>query len=202
MFYQKSCSCAQPGIPGQLYIAGDGVARGYFNNEALTNEKFIANPFSKQTEERMYGTGDLVKWLADGNMEFIGRVDDQVKIRGYRVELGEIESILQQSEGVSQAVVLAREDKQGNKQLVAYIVPEYDYDKDAINKYLQESLPDYMIPAVLIELESLPLTANGKVDRKGITRSRYNRRKPKISIRRPAMKQKQGLQRSGKIYWK
>src|SRR5206468_7501463 len=97
------------GVPGQLYIAGDGVARGYLNNEALTQTKFIQGPFAAG---RMYATGDLVKYLVDGNIEFIGRADDQVKIRGYRVELGEIESLLQQSELVSHAVVLAREDKQ------------------------------------------------------------------------------------------
>jgi aryl carrier-like protein len=116
----------------------------------------------------MYGTGDLVKWLADGNIEFIGRVDDQVKIRGYRVELGEIESILQQIEGVSQAVVLAKEDKQGNKRLVAYIVAGEAFDRELIIAGLKEKLPEYMIPAVLMELESLPLTPNGKVDRKAL----------------------------------
>ena len=106
------------GVPGQLYISGDGVARGYFNNEELTKEKFVQNPFGKNGNSLMYGTGDLVKYLPDGNIMFMGRVDDQVKIRGYRIELGEIESVLQQSELVNQAVVIAREDKQGNKRLV------------------------------------------------------------------------------------
>jgi amino acid adenylation domain-containing protein len=156
------------GVPGQLYISGAGLARGYYNNQELTNEKFIINPFIEDGTAKLYGTGDLVKWLPDGNILFIGRVDDQVKIRGYRIELGEIESVLQQNEEVSQAVVLARDDKQGNKQLVAYIVPESDYgfDRESIIIFLKERLPLYMIPAVLMEIESLPLTSNGKIDRK------------------------------------
>ncbi|MEO6230169.1 MAG: non-ribosomal peptide synthase/polyketide synthase [Ferruginibacter sp.] len=156
------------GVPGQLFIAGDGVAKGYYNNPELTNEKFILCPFSKTADGKMYGTGDLVKYLPDGNIEFIGRVDDQVKIRGYRVELGEIESLLQQLEAVSQAVVLARDDQQGNKRLVAYIVPTDHFDKEEILVSLKQKLPEYMVPAVLVELHSLPLTANGKVDRKAL----------------------------------
>jgi acyl-CoA synthetase (AMP-forming)/AMP-acid ligase II len=117
----------------------------------------------------MYSTGDLVKWLPDGNIEFIGRVDNQVKIRGYRVEPGDIESVLQQSELVSQAVVLAREDKEGNKRLVGYIIPAWrEYDREGIIAYLKDKLPEYMVPALLMELESFPLTANGKVDRKAL----------------------------------
>ena len=164
----KEMQPAPIGIPGQLYIAGDGVARGYFNNEELSKEKFITDPFCREGISKMYGTGDLVKWLEDGNIAFIGRVDDQVKIRGYRIELGEIETVLQQCGLVSQAVVLAREDKQGNKRLVAYIVPKDAFDREDILIYLKDQLPDYMIPAVLMELENLPLTANGKVDRKSL----------------------------------
>ncbi|MEO7583967.1 MAG: amino acid adenylation domain-containing protein [Ferruginibacter sp.] len=156
------------GVAGQLYIAGDGLARGYFRNPELTVEKFIQDPFAKQPGTKMYSTGDLVKWLPDGNIAFIGRVDDQVKIRGYRIELGEIESILQQSYDISQAVVLAKDDKQGNKKLVAYIVANDDFNREVINGYLKKKLPDYMIPSVLMELDSLPLTANGKVDRKAL----------------------------------
>ena len=140
----KDLKLCPVGVPGELYIAGDGVARGYFNNEELTRQKFVENPFEKVKEKgkekrsRMYGTGDLVKYLPDGNIEFLGRVDEQVKIRGYRIELGEIESILQQSKFVSQAVVIAREDKQGNKRLTGYIVPDKDesnekeFDKEAV----------------------------------------------------------------------
>jgi amino acid adenylation domain-containing protein/non-ribosomal peptide synthase protein (TIGR01720 family) len=156
------------GVAGQLYITGAGLARGYLNNEELTREKFIQNPFSKKEGSLMYSTGDLVKYLPDGNISFIGRVDNQVKIRGYRIELGEIENMLQQSSLVSQAVVLARDDKQGNKQLVAYIIPEDDFDKEAIIDYLKEKLPVYMLPALWMQLESLPLTANGKVDRQAL----------------------------------
>jgi len=161
----KEMELCPVGIPGQLYIAGEGVARGYLNNEALSKEKFIQHP---KTGERMYATGDKVQYQADGNIRFIGRVDDQVKIRGYRVEPGEVGCILEQSEAVSQAVVIAREDKQGNKHLTSYIVPRGTYDKEAIQAYLKAQLPDYMIPANLVELSELPLTANGKIDRRAL----------------------------------
>ena len=161
----KEMEICPTGVPGQLYIAGDGVSRGYVHNETLTNQKFIPNPFTKEEGSKMYVTGDLVKYLEDGNIEFIGRADDQVKIRGYRVELGEIESILQQSQAVKQAVVLAREDNQGNKRLIGYIVPQEDFNKEEIESYLGNKLPEYMIPQMWVALESLPLTANGKVDR-------------------------------------
>lgn len=156
------------GVPGQLYISGDGVAKGYHNKPELTSEKFVIDPFDKSGDKKMYGTGDLVKYLPDGNIEFIGRVDDQVKIRGYRIELGEIEAMLQQLEMVSQAVVLAKDDQQGSKRLVGYVVPKYSFDKEEILAALKEKLPEYMVPAVLIHLERLPLTANGKVDRKAL----------------------------------
>ena len=164
----KEMEVCPTGVPGQLYIAGDGISRGYVHNESLTNQKFIKDPFSQEENKKMYVTGDLVKYLEDGNIEFIGRADDQVKIRGYRVELGEIESILQQSEQVKHAVVLAREDSQGNKRLVGYIVPQEDFDKEEIEHYLENKLPEYMIPQMWVALESLPLTANGKVDRKSL----------------------------------
>lgn len=164
----KELQLCPAGVPGQLYIAGDGVAKGYLNNEALTKEKFIQNPFASNSESKMYATGDLVKYQEDGNIMFLGRVDDQVKIRGYRVELGEIENVLQQSAQVSQAVVLAKEDKQGTKRLVAYIVPDGYFEREAIVAYLNEQLPEYMVPGILVELVSLPLTANGKIDRKAL----------------------------------
>jgi len=164
----KEMQVCPVGVPGQLFISGDGVARGYFNNPELSKEKFIVDPFHKEGRSKMYGTGDLVKWLPDGSILFIGRVDDQVKIRGYRIELGEIEAVLQQSELISQAVVLAKDDKQGDKRLIGYIVAADDFDSEGINAYLKEKLPDYMIPAILVALESLPLTANGKVDRKAL----------------------------------
>ena len=132
------------GIPGQLFIAGEGLARGYLNNEDLTNQKFIRNPFSNTEASRMYATGDLVKYLPDGNIEFIGRADTQVKIRGYRIELGEIENVLQQCETVSEAAVVAKEDVQGNKRLAAYIVPKEKFDKEAISSFLKNILPEYI----------------------------------------------------------
>jgi amino acid adenylation domain-containing protein len=156
------------GVPGQLYITGDGLARGYLHNEELTKQKFTRNPFVKDNSSLMYATGDLVKYLSDGNIQFLGRVDDQVKIRGYRVELGEIESVILESELVKQAVVLGLDDKQGNKRLVAYIVGDEDFDREDLLSYLKEKLPDYMVPSIIIDLESLPLAPNGKVDRKSL----------------------------------
>ncbi len=155
------------GVAGQLYIAGDGLARGYYNNAALTAEKFIPNPY-KNDGTRMYATGDLVKYLNDGNVSFIGRVDDQVKIRGYRIELGEIETVMYESKQVSEVVVLAINDKQNNPRLVAYIVPKGSFEKDELLAELKEKLPEYMVPSILINLDSFPLTANGKIDKKAL----------------------------------
>ena len=156
------------GVPGELYIGGAGVAKSYLNNDRLTDEKFINDPFDTTQQTRLYKTGDLVKYLSDGNVLFLGRVDDQVKIRGYRVELGEIESVIQESGLVKQAVVLGLDDKQGNKRLVAYVVGEGAFNRDELLDYLKEKLPDYMVPPVVIELANLPLAPNGKVDRKSL----------------------------------
>jgi len=163
----KELSPCPIGVPGQLYIAGQGVARGYLNRPELTAEKFISDPNGKEGA-KMYGTGDRAAYQGDGNIVFMGRTDDQVKIRGYRVEPGEVGRLLEQSGHISQAVVISREDKQGNSQLVGYIVPQGAYDKQAIQTYLKEQLPDYMIPSHLVELTSLPLTANGKIDRRAL----------------------------------
>ncbi|MGK7894453.1 MAG: amino acid adenylation domain-containing protein, partial [Xenococcus sp. (in: cyanobacteria)] len=154
------------GIPGELHIAGIGLARGYLNLPELTMEKFIPNPFSKKEEARLYKTGDLVRYLPEGNIEFLGRIDNQVKIRGFRIELGEIESVLTQHPDIREAVVLAREDQPGNKRLVSYIVLKETQDNlSQIEDFLKEKLPDYMIPSAFVCLESMPLTPNGKVDR-------------------------------------
>jgi acyl carrier protein len=126
----------------------------------------VANPF--RAGERMYKTGDLARWLPDGNIEYLGRIDDQVKIRGYRIELGEIETVLQGHASVSQAVVLARADASGNKRLVAYVVTEGEYDKDLLQDYLKQRLPEYMVPALWVVLDKLPLTPNGKIDKKAL----------------------------------
>ncbi|HYC29783.1 MAG TPA: amino acid adenylation domain-containing protein, partial [Chitinophagaceae bacterium] len=154
------------GCIGEIYIGGDCLARGYLNRPALTKEKFLDDPFN--AGERLYRTGDLGRWLNNGEVEYLGRIDQQVKIRGHRIELGEIENVLQQSEFVSQSVVLAQEDKEGHKRLVAYIVSRGRFDHTGIITYLEQKLPDYMVPGILIQMESLPLTANGKTDRKAL----------------------------------
>jgi len=153
---------------GELYIGGAGVARGYLNRPELTTERFIASPYAPN--ERLYKTGDLVRYRTDGELEFIGRLDDQVKIRGFRIELGEIEGQLRQLGTVREAVVMAREDVPGQKRLVAYVVPSEDTTAD-VNGYregLAAVLPDYMVPAVFVVLDALPLTPNGKVDKKAL----------------------------------
>jgi amino acid adenylation domain-containing protein len=157
-----------PKVAGEICIGGDGLARGYLNRPDLTMEKFISDPFSKESGARLYRTGDLGRWLPDGNIEYISRLDDQVKIRGYRIELGEIESVLQQISTIKEAVVLAKEDINGNKRLVAYIVAEGSFDRDTSTAYLNSKLPEYMVPSIWVELESLPLTANGKINRKAL----------------------------------
>jgi acyl-coenzyme A synthetase/AMP-(fatty) acid ligase/acyl carrier protein len=154
------------GVPGEICVSGVGVGRGYLNRPELTAEKFITDPFTE--DKRMYRTGDLGRWLPDGNVEYLGRIDDQVKVRGYRIELGEIEHALQQHESIHQAVVVARADLRGNKQLVGYIVPAETFARDVVNAYLKELLPEYMIPSVLLTLEKLPLTPNGKIDKKAL----------------------------------
>jgi acyl carrier protein len=154
------------GVPGEICIGGAGLARGYLNRPDLTAEKFIANPFDKTG--RVYKTGDIGKWLADGNIEYIGRTDDQVKIRGYRIEPGEIETVLMQHESVAQAVVIAKEHTDGNKQLIAYVVPNGTFDKNEVLSWLPGKLPAYMIPSVWMELAGMPLTPNGKIDKKAL----------------------------------
>ncbi|MFC0514086.1 amino acid adenylation domain-containing protein [Mucilaginibacter angelicae] len=164
----KELQLCPVGVPGQLFIGGMGLARGYQNQPELTREKFIADPYSNEGA-LMYQTGDAVQYNAEGNIEYLGRVDDQVKIRGYRVEPGEISRILEQSKLVNQAVVMARRDKQGNNQLVGYVVALGEFDRPAIIGWLKEQLPEYMVPAYLIELKEIPLTAAGKINRKLLT---------------------------------
>ncbi|WP_348704103.1 amino acid adenylation domain-containing protein, partial [Tenacibaculum sp. 190524A02b] len=154
------------GVVGELCLGGRGVARGYLNREELTAEKFINSPF--KLGEKLYKTGDLVRWLPDGNIEFVGRSDNQVKIRGYRIELGEIENILSSLDSVSHSCVLAKEDITGNKRLVGYVVCEERLDKEIIQEELKKSLPDYMVPTLWVEVEEMPLTFNGKLDRKAL----------------------------------
>ncbi|MBT6046209.1 MAG: amino acid adenylation domain-containing protein [Candidatus Scalindua sp.] len=154
------------GALGELYIGGLNVARGYYNRADLTAEKFIPDPFSDEKGARLYKTGDLVRFLPDGEIEYIGRIDSQVKIRGFRIELGEIEAILCQHESIREVVVMACEDHPGNRQLVAYYTGNDTVTDDELRNYLKTNLPDYMIPQFFHELEKMPLTTNGKIDRK------------------------------------
>jgi amino acid adenylation domain-containing protein len=176
------------GVPGELYIGGVGVARGYHNRPELTAEKFIRDPFSQQEGARLFKTGDLVRYRADGAIEFLGRIDFQVKIRGFRIELGEIEAVLNQHPAVKEVVVTAREDTPGNKRLVAYLVPtqanstrqegdvtpvllspqETGLSIEELRNFLKDKLPFYMVPAVFLFLDAMPLLPNGKVNRKAL----------------------------------
>jgi amino acid adenylation domain-containing protein len=155
------------GVAGELYVGGIGVGRGYLNNAERTAEVFIADPFAQEPGARLYKTGDLARYLSDGNIEFLGRLDHQVKIRGFRIELGEIEAVLAQHPEVLQTVVVAWEDHPSNKCLVAYMVPnqEQGATPSELRRFLKEKLPDYMVPSAFVMLNSLPLTPNGKVDR-------------------------------------
>jgi len=161
---------APVGVWGELYVGGDGVARGYLNAEELTAERFVRDPFSGDAGGRLYKTGDVVRWLADGRIEFQGRMDFQVKLRGFRVELGEIESVLNRHSGVGESLVLLREDTPGDKRLVGYVVRRGGeaVEGAALRVFLKEQLPDYMAPSAIVFLESFPLTANGKVDRRAL----------------------------------
>jgi amino acid adenylation domain-containing protein len=158
------------GVVGELYIGGDGLARGYLNRPELTAEKFIPNPFSDDPKARLYKTGDLARYLPDGNIEFLGRKDYQVKIRGFRAEPGEIEAVLGQHPTVQQAIVVAREDTPGGKRLVAYVVPHQPGTATAgdLRSFLKTKLPEYMLPSAWVSLDALPLTPNGKVDREAL----------------------------------
>ncbi|NWA29237.1 AMP-binding protein, partial [Pseudomonas gingeri] len=159
------------GVPGEIYIGGAGVARGYLNRDDLTAERFLNDPFAITPNARMYRTGDLGRYLPDGNIEYLGRNDDQVKIRGFRIELGEIDARLAKHPAVHEAVVTAREDIPGDKRLVAYYTLSAEHssvDITSLRHHLQETLPEYMVPAIYVVLEKLPLTPNGKLDRKAL----------------------------------
>jgi acyl carrier protein len=162
------------GVLGQLYIGGAGLSRGYLNLPELTAQKFIPNPFSQEIEARLYKTGDIARYLPDGTIEFVGRSDNQVKIRGFRIELGEIEAVLSQHPAVRESVVLLGEDNSGENRLVAYIVSSSEFSTgqpsliSKLRGFLKEKLPQYMIPSAFVLLEALPLTSNGKIDRRSL----------------------------------
>lgn len=166
------CSPQAVGCRGQLFIGGDCLARGYLNNQELTDEKFIEDPYSYDKGARLYKTGDVVRWLKDGNLEYCGRSDDQVKIRGIRIELGEIEAKLNAAQAVDTSVVIVREDIPGDQRLVAYVVLAEEVQDTAIQgalaEFLKITLPDYMIPSAFVVLDEIPVTANGKVNRSGL----------------------------------
>jgi amino acid adenylation domain-containing protein len=163
------------GIPGEIYIGGAGVARGYLNNRTLTAEKFVANPFSSKPGERVYKTGDTGKYRADGTIEFLGRIDDQVKIRGHRIELREIETVLGAHEAIEQCAVITQEDQTTDRRLVAYVVVNKAIANGVIRQDLARKLPEYMLPSLFVQMASLPLTANGKVDKKALAKPRLER---------------------------
>ncbi|MEM7129202.1 MAG: amino acid adenylation domain-containing protein [Chloroflexota bacterium] len=178
------------GVPGELHIGGVGLAKGYLNRPDMTEEKFILNPYSHQPGSRLYKTGDLARYLPDGTIDFMGRIDNQVKVRGYRIELGEVEAILTQHPAIQEAVVIVREDNPSDKRLTAYVTPAtglaetgtletgtletgtleagQPIDASALRHFVQERLPDYMVPTALVPLKEMPLTPNGKIDRNGL----------------------------------
>ncbi|CAA7197625.1 Tyrocidine synthase 1 [Chryseobacterium potabilaquae] len=162
------------GAIGELYIGGAGLSRGYLNLPELTEERFLVNPFQSEDEkeigynDRMYKTGDLARYLANGDLEYIGRNDFQVKIRGYRIELGEIESALLSYEGIRQSIVLAKENSSGLKYLVGYYVSDTSFNPEDLSVYLSGLLPEYMVPSAYVHLELFPMTLNGKLDRRAL----------------------------------
>jgi amino acid adenylation domain-containing protein len=177
------------GIPAELHIAGVGVAQGYFNRPELTGEKFIPDPFSSEAGARMYRTGDLARYLPSGEIEFLGRKDDQIKVRGFRIELGEIESQLAKHPGVSQVVVIAKQKPSGDKYLVAYLVmePQAEASPASLRSFLKEQLPDYMVPSAFMVLDSMPMTPNGKINRRGLPEPDFDAPSPESAVASDAL---------------
>jgi acyl carrier protein len=175
------------GLSGELHIAGMGLAPGYFNHPDLTGQRFIPNPLSQEPGARLYKTGDLARYLEGGKIEFLGRIDQQVKVRGFRIELEEIEAVLNEHRAVSAAVVTVREDIPGDKRMVAYLVPspQQPQNDEQLEAFLRQRLPDYMIPSSFIMLERVPLTSNGKVDRKSLPAVEGIRRQSKSKYVQP-----------------
>ncbi len=194
----EHCKPVPPGVRGELCIGGAGLARGYLNQPEQTGTRFIQHPFSADSAARLYRTGDLARHLPDGNVEFLGRVDQQLKIRGYRIEPGEIESALRELPNVREAVVVAREDEPGHRQLVAYCVPQRQPAPEAaeLAGALRQKLPGYMIPQAFVSLKSLPLTPNGKVERQALPLphlAQTHTSEPRTAPRTPVEKQLAGI---------
>lgn len=167
-----------PGVIGEMYVAGSGLARGYMGRSALTAERFIANPFG-DSGTRLYRTGDLARWTSEGELDYIGRIDHQVKIRGFRIELGEIEEVLLRQPSIHQVAVIVREDQADDLRITAYVVAK-KFDESSIRKAIQKDLPEYMLPSVFVELEELPLTNNGKLDKKALPMPSYQTKSTKL----------------------
>jgi acyl carrier protein len=169
-YCQRNLNPVPIGVPGELHVGGPVLARGYLNRPELTKARFIPDPFTEEPGARVYKTGDLARYLADGNIEFLGRVDEQVKIRGFRVEPGEVEAALSGYPAVHQAVVVVKKDANGSERLVAYVVVSREHTPSVreLRGYLKEKLPEYMVPSAFVTLDGLPLMPNGKVDRKAL----------------------------------
>jgi acyl carrier protein len=165
------------GVSGELYVGGAGLGRGYLNRPELTSERFIPDPFSEAPGARLYKSGDVVRFLPNGDLEYLGRADQQVQIRGFRVEMGEIESVLRDHKTISQVVVLVREVQPGDQRLVAYFVPTpgHSVSISGLRRHIRTMLPEYMIPQYFIELKEIPLTPNGKVDRRALPEPKADR---------------------------
>ncbi|MGA7442672.1 MAG: amino acid adenylation domain-containing protein, partial [Candidatus Sulfotelmatobacter sp.] len=172
------------GVPGELYLGGDGLARGYFGRPDLTAESFVPDPFRTEPGARMYRTGDLARFLPDGNILYLGRIDHQVKIRGFRIELGEIESVLGALPSVQSAVVMAREDKPGDKRLVAYVLPssQQEFSASSLRDSLKQRLPEYMIPSAFVKMDAFPLSPNGKINRRGLPAPDWSESRSVVAI--------------------
>ncbi|MGH7830205.1 MAG: amino acid adenylation domain-containing protein, partial [Candidatus Binatia bacterium] len=176
------------GVAGELYIGGVAVARGYLNHPQLTADRFVPDPFAEESGARLYRTGDLGRCLANGNIEFLGRIDHQVKIRGFRIELEEIQAILTRHPAVREAIVSKREDFVGDAQLVAYVVPQLEQSLTVteLRSFVKSRLPDYMVPSAFVTLPSLPLTSRGKLDRRALPAPDRNRPEQRVPFVPPS----------------